>query len=79
MLDKILRLLVLVLLVLVLVAHGAGWGPYGLREALWHTLRGLDLYYADPAPPLTTAGEELDSLDRDLSFRGVQDCPAHHY
>ena len=31
---------------------------------------GLDLYYADPAQPLTTAGEELDELDHDLSVRG---------
>ena len=29
---------------------------------------GLDLYYADPAQPLTTAGEELDMfIDHDLS------------
>ena len=28
---------------------------------------GLDLYYADPAQPLTTAGEELDNLCHDLS------------
>ena len=28
---------------------------------------GLDVYYADPAQPLTTAGEELDYLDDDLS------------
>ena len=28
---------------------------------------GLDLYCADPAQPLTTAGEELDDLDHDLS------------
>ena len=27
---------------------------------------GLDLYYADPAQTLTTAGEELDYLDDDL-------------
>ena len=27
---------------------------------------GLDLYFADPAHPLTTAGEELDDLDHDL-------------
>ena len=26
----------------------------------------LDVYYADPAQPLTTAGEELDHLDHDL-------------
>ena len=35
-------------------------------------LPGLDLYYADPAQPLTTEGEELlrsiiDDLDDDLS------------
>ena len=30
---------------------------------------GLDLYCADPALPLTTAGEELDNLDHDLSVR----------
>ena len=28
---------------------------------------GLDLYHANPAQPLTTAGEELDDLDHDLS------------
>ena len=27
----------------------------------------MDLYYADLAQPLTTAGEELDDLDHDLS------------
>ena len=27
----------------------------------------MDLYYAGPAQPLTTAGEELDDLDHDLS------------
>ena len=27
---------------------------------------GLDLYYAGPVRPLTTAGEELDHVDRDL-------------
>ena len=37
---------------------------------------GLDMYCADPAQPLTTAGEELDDLlvDHDLpdlSVRGV--------
>ena len=30
---------------------------------------GVDLYLADPAQPLTTAGEELDDLD-DLSEEG---------
>ena len=29
---------------------------------------GLDLYYADPAQPLTTAGEEPDDLDHDLPY-----------
>ena len=28
---------------------------------------GVDLYYAHPAQPLTTAGEELDDLQDDLS------------
>ena len=28
---------------------------------------GLDRYYADPAQPLTMAGEELDGLDHDIS------------
>ena len=28
---------------------------------------GLDLHYADPAQSLTTAGEELDDLDHDIS------------
>ena len=32
---------------------------------------GLDLYYADPRQPFTTAGEELDDLDRDLSDLSV--------
>ena len=27
---------------------------------------GLDLHYADPGQPLTTAAEELDDLDHDL-------------
>ena len=41
--------------------------------------------YADPAQPLTTAGEEIDDLDNDLSdlsVRGVKHfskvvCPRH--
>ena len=33
---------------------------------------GLDLYYADPAQPLTAAGEELDDLDHDLSNLSVR-------
>ena len=38
-------------------------------------LPGLDLYYADPAQPPTTASEEPDDLDHDLSdlsVRGVK-------
>ena len=31
-----------------------------------HMLSGLDLYFAGPAHPLTTAGEELDHLDHGL-------------
>ena len=31
----------------------------------------LDLCYADPARSFTTAGEELDDLDRDLYVRRV--------
>ena len=30
------------------------------------------MYYPDPAQPLTTAGEELDDLDHDLSDLSVQ-------
>ena len=39
---------------------------------IWHMFPGLGLYYADPAHPLTTAGEELDDLDRDLSDLSVR-------
>ena len=35
---------------------------------------GLDLYYADPAKPLTTAGEELDYLDYDLSVDDLSEA-----
>ena len=34
--------------------------------------RGLVLYYADLAQARTTAGEELDYLDHDLSVRAVE-------
>ena len=35
---------------------------------LYHLFPGLDCrYYADPAQPLTTAGQEPDDLDHDLS------------
>ena len=37
-----------------------------------HMFPGLDLYYADPAQPLTAAGEELDDLDHDLSNLSVR-------
>ena len=33
---------------------------------------GLDLYYTEPAQPLTTAREELHYLDHDLSDLSVQ-------
>ena len=32
----------------------------------------FDLYYADPAQSLTTAGQELDDLDNDLSDLSVR-------
>ena len=41
---------------------------------------GLNLYYADPAQPLTMTGEALDGLDHDLSdvvfmrFAGQGSC-----
>ena len=37
---------------------------------------GLNLYYADPAQPLTTAGEELDDFDDDLSDLSVRNTLA---
>ena len=33
---------------------------------------GLDTYYADPAQHLITAGQDLDDLDRDLSYLSVR-------
>ena len=39
---------------------------------IWGTFSGLDLYYTDPQQPLTTAGEELDGLDHDLSDLSVR-------
>ena len=42
--------------------------PSGIRDDLHdlhnlpHVFPGLDLYYADPAKPLTTAREVLDDL-----------------
>ena len=41
---------------------------------------GLDLYHANPALPLTTAGEELDDLDdlSDLSDLSVPRVNASH-
>ena len=48
-----------------LAHHVAGWEPYNLHDKPMSP--GLDLYYADPAQPLTTAGEELDDSDRYLS------------
>ena len=34
---------------------------------IYYRFAGLDLCYADPAQPLTTADEQLDDLDHDLS------------
>ena len=34
---------------------------------IWHTFPGSDLCCAGLVQPLTTAGEELDDLDHDLS------------
>ena len=42
--------------------------PGGTRTIgrIEHMFPELDLYYADPAQPLVTAGEELDDLNHDL-------------
>ena len=34
----------------------------------------MDLYYADPAQQLKTAGQDADDLDGDLSARRVHRC-----
>ena len=55
----------------------AGLDPCNLHGLQYHIFPGLDPYYADPAPPLTTVGEELDHLDHDLSdlpVGGVKYC-----
>ena len=41
-------------------------GSRKVRTIFWRMLPGLDLYYADPPQPLTTAVEELAyiSVDR---------------
>ena len=44
----------------------------GIICMIWAMFPGLDLYYTDPAQPLTTAGEELDGLDHDLSHLSVR-------
>ena len=36
-------------------AHAAGWDRYNLHD-LAYLFPDLDLYYADPAQPITTAG-----------------------
>ena len=41
-------------------------------------LPGLDPYYAFPAQPLTTAGEDLDDLDHDLSDLSVRRVKTFH-
>ena len=47
------------------LAHVARWHPCSRHDPAH--VYGLDLYYADPEQPLTTAGEDIDDLDRDLS------------
>ena len=50
--------------------HAAGWESYDLHDILTSHVSwdGPALHtYADPAQPLTTAGEELDDLYHDLS------------
>ena len=37
-----------------------------------HTFDVVDLFYVDPAQPLTTAREELDDVDDDLSHLSVR-------
>ena len=58
---------------LVYLVHVAGWDPYHLHD-LAH-VPGLDLYYADPAQPRTTAGQELDDLDLDHDQSDVRNVP----
>ena len=51
------------------LAHVTEWEPcnvHGLARVSW--VGFFYLYYTDPAQqPLTTAGEDLDDLDRDIS------------
>ena len=61
------------------LAHVAGWEPYNLHDLARVSWVGL-VHYTDAAQQaLTTAGEELDDIDHelsdlsDLSVRGVQD------
>ena len=51
------------------LAHVAGWDPYNLHDLLTAHVSWAEsvLLSADPPQPLTTAGEELDDLDYDLS------------
>ena len=42
---------------------------------IYHTFPGLDLYYADLAQHLITAGWDVDDLDRDVSVQRVHKCP----
>ena len=49
-------------------AHVAGWEPNKTcHGSIEHMFPGVDLYCADPAQPLTTAGEKTSLLDHDLS------------
>ena len=53
------------------LAHVARWDPHNRHDLDLGTFSGLDLYCAGPAQPLTTADEEVDDLDRDLSDLSV--------
>ena len=45
-----------------------GWNRYNLRDLVHaNVFPGLDLCYTDPTQHITTAGEDLDYLDHDLS------------
>ena len=49
------------------LARVAGWEPCHPH----HPAHGMDMYHADPAQPLITAGEDLEDLDRDLPLEFI--------
>ena len=49
------------------LVHVAEWETYDLHDFAHVSWVGSVLQNADPAQPLTTAGDELDDLDHDLS------------